>query len=186
VALIRNLATLRNMPTWGSRLVEAFADVQRQLSNLSVQSNGSLSSPTNAPPPQINALHVDGGAGIYHAYVTDNNPNLYRGVEYTAEYSQNPDFSDFHVVHMGPSRDHRMNIGLPGPLYWRAYSGYGPSSPPSTAVYHGGGQPVGVNAGGAVAPPLKPGQGSGTNFPTQGAGGYGNLPWRGSTPPRRV
>lgn len=180
-----NVQALRTLPVFGKHLFDAFRNIQKQLKNLSIQTNASLNAPSNSPPPQINALHVDGGAGIYHAYITDNNQNLYRGVEYTAEYAQTPDFSDFHVVHMGPSRDHRANIGLPGPLYWRAYSGYGPSSPPSPPVYHGGVQPAGVNASSAVAPPLKPGQGSGTNPPTQGAGGYGSLAWRGTAPPKR-
>ena len=159
--------------------------MQKQVANVATQTNASVTGAESPAPPQVNSLQVDGGAGIYHAYITDQNQSLYRGVEYTAEYAQNPDFSDFHVVHMGPSRDMRVNLGLPGPLYWRAYSGYGPSSPPSPPVYHGGAQPIGVTAGGAVAPVLRSGQGSGTNPPTQGAGGYGQLPWRGALPPKR-
>lgn len=203
MALIRNLARIRQMqvidpssandpskkPTttnYGQLIQEAFQDVQKQLSNVSGQTNAHLSATQNSAPPQVNALHVDGGNGFYHAYITDNNQNLYRGVEYTAEYSTTPDFQDFHVEHLGPARDKRINLGVPGPLYWRAYSGYGPASPPSSPVYHGGAQPVGVSGGGTAAPALRSGQGSGTNPPTQGAGGYGQLPWRGANPPKRA
>ena len=180
-----NVQALRNMPAWGNYIYLAFKNVQKQMGNVATQTNSSLESVQNSPPPPINALHVDGGNGVYHAYITDNNANLYRGVEYTAEYADNPQFDGFHVEHFGPARDKRINLGIPGPLYWRAYSGYGPASPPSTPIYHGGAQPVGVTAGGAAAPALRSGQGSGTNTPTQGAGGYGLLPWRGSSPPRR-
>ncbi len=190
MALIRNLPRIRQMTVnginYGQLIQESLQDVQKQLGNVSVQTNANLAGRQNAAPPQINAFQVDGGAGIYHAYITDNNQNLYRGGEYFAEYSESADFSDFHTEHMGPSRDKRFNLGLPGPLYWRAYSGYGPASPPSNPVYHGGVQPVGVTAGGATAPPLRSGQGSGTNPPTQGAGGYGQLPWRGVNPPKRA
>ena len=181
MALIRNLPQIRMLPTYGKLLVEALQDVQRQLTNVSTQSNASLTSRQNSAPPAIHNLQVDGGAGIYHAYITDNNQNLYRGGEYTVEYSDD-NWATFHVQHLGPSREARMNLGLPGPLQFRAYSGYGPSSPPSQPVYAGGT----VSAGGTAPPALRPGQGSGTNFPTQGAGGYGNLPWRGNTPPRRA
>jgi hypothetical protein len=166
---------------YGQLIQEAFKDVQKQLSNLATQLNGNLTSRQNAAPPSIHSLSVDGGAGIYHAYVTDNNQNLYRGAEYTLEYS-NDNWSTFHVQHLGPARESRLNLGLAGPLQFRAYSGYGSSSPPSPAVYASGP----VYAGGGQAPALRPGQGSGTNFSTQGAGGYGLLPWRGSVPPKRA
>ena len=192
MALIRNLPRIREMKVnginYGQLLQEALQDVQKQLSNVSGQTNSNLAGAQNAPPPQVNSLHVDGGNGFYHAYITDNNQNLYRGAEYTAEYSTTPDFQagTVHQEHMGPARDKRFNLGLPGPLYWRAYSGYGPASPPSSPVYHGGVQPVGVTAGGVVAPPLRPGQGSGTNPPEQAGGGYGVLPFRGTAPPKRA
>jgi hypothetical protein len=181
MALIRNLPEIRMLPTYGKLLVEALKDVQKQLANVSTQTNASLTSRENSAPPAIQKLEVDGGAGIYHAYVTDNNQNLYRGAEYTLEYSHD-NWQTFHVQHLGPAREARMNLGLSGPLQFRGYSGYGPASPPSSAVY----ADAPVSAGGSVPPPLRPGQGSGTNFPTQGAGGYGAQAWRGNTPPRRA
>jgi hypothetical protein len=180
LSLIRNLPQIRMLPTYGKLIVEALSDVQKQLQNVSTQTNASLSSRQNAAPPAINSLEVDGGAGIYHAYVTDNNQNLYRGAEYTLEYS-NDNWSTFHVQHLGPARDMRMNLGIAGPLQFRGYSGYGSSSPPSPPVYAGGP----VSAVGNTPPPLRAGKGSGTNVATEGAGGYGKLPWRGNTPPRR-
>lgn len=185
MALIRNLPQIKLLPKYGKLIVEAFQDAQKQLNNVSGQTNANLQGSENSPPPAISHLHVDGGAGIYHLYITDNSPNLYRGVEYTAEYS-NDNWQTFHVEHLGPSRDKRLNLGIPGPLQWRAYSGYGPASPPSPAVYFGGqATPTPVYGSGRSAPALRPGQGSGTNTPTQPAGGYGSQPWRGAVPPVR-
>ena len=93
MALIRNLPRIRQMmvpepgpsqdpnapPTrtnYGQLIEEAFNDTQRQLSNLSIQTNASLSAPTNTAPPAINNLHVDGGAGVFTVYITDNNQDL--------------------------------------------------------------------------------------------------------------
>lgn len=180
MALIRNLPQIRQMPKYGKLLVEALADVQKQLGYVSTQTNASLTSRQNAAPPAIHQLEVDGGAGIYHAYITDNN-ELYRGAEYTLEYS-NDNWQTFHVQHLGPSREQRMNLGIPGPLQFRAYSGYGPASPPSSPVYAS----APVSADGTMPPILRASQGSGTNYPTQGAGGYGQLAWRGTTPPKRA
>lgn len=182
---MRNIPFFRTSSDWnketGSRLADTLTDIKKALQNISGQTNSNLQGAQAAPPPQINALSVEGGAGIYHAYITDNNQNLYRGAEYTLEYSEREDFQTFHVEHMGPSRDKRLNIGLPGPLHFRAYSGYGPASPPSKPVYVG----AGVSAPGSTPPPLRGSNGSGTNPSTQGAGGYGNLPFRGNIPPRR-
>lgn len=184
MALIRNLEALRQIPVWGNKLVESLQDLQKMAANVASQTNSKLKGAQSSPPPAINALQVDGGAGVYHAYITDNNQSIYRGIEYTLEYSQDPAFSTFHVEHLGPSRDRRLNLGLPGPLYFRGYSGY-PTSPASPVVYHGGSQPVGVLANGNAVPALRGGQGSGTNPPNLGGGGYGQFPWRGTTPPRR-
>ena len=180
-----NVQALRNLPTWGKHLYEAFRNVQKQLQNVAIQTSASLTGQQNGPPSPLNAIHVDGGAGIYHVYLTDNNPNLYRGAEHTAYYSTTPNFSDYHPVHMGPARDIRVNLGHPGPLYWAAHHSYGPSSPPSQLLYFGGSSPTPVSAGGTSAPALRPGNGSGTNFPTQPPGGYGLLPFRGNVAPKR-
>ena len=169
------------MPVFGKLLVESLKDVQRQLNNVSMQTNANLTSRENSAPPAINKLEVDGGAGIYHAYLTDNNQQLYRGAEYTLEYSHD-NWQSYHVQHLGPAREARMNLGLPGPLQFRAYSGYGPASPPSSAIY----ADSPVHAPGSIPPALRQGQGSGTNFPSQGAGGYGVQAWRGNTPPKRT
>lgn len=180
-----NVQFLKTMPTFGKNLFEAFRDVQKQLANVSVQTNANLQGRTNSPPPALNAIHVDGGAGIYHIYLTDLNQNLYRGAEYTAYYSQTPGFEDYHAIHMGPARDARVNLGLPGPLYWAAHHGYGPASGASPLIYFGGSQPVGVDGSSSSAPILRSGMGSGTNFANEPPGGYGSVPWRGTEPPKR-
>lgn len=200
MGMIRNLAKIRQMTVerivgqnqrvregYGKLIVEALQDVQRQMDNVSLQTNANLQGQQNAAPPPLNAIHVDGGAGIYHVYLTDHNADLYRGAEHTAYYSTSPNFTaDFHPVHMGPSRDLRVNLGLPGPFYWAAHHGYGPSSPPSPLIYFGGSTPIPVSGGGLAAPPLRSGQGSGTNFANQPPGGYGQNPFRGTSPPRRA
>jgi hypothetical protein len=180
-----NVQAVRQMPTWGKYLYDAFRGIQKQLRNVTIQTNASLTAQQNSPPSPLSAIHVDGGAGIYHVYLTDNNLNLYRGAEHTAYYSEAGDFSDWHPVHMGPARDIRLNLGIPGPLYFAAHHSYGPSSPGSTLIYFGGSMPTPVYATGAAAPPLRPGNGSGTNFPAQPPGGYGLLPYRGNTAPKR-
>ena len=87
-----NVQALRQVPMWGKYIYDAFRGVQQQLRNVAAQTNASLDGAQNAAPPQINGIHVDGGAGTYHVYLTDHNQNLYRGAEYTAYYSESPDF----------------------------------------------------------------------------------------------
>lgn len=180
-----NVQAIRQMPMWGKYLFDAFRNIQKQLGNISIQGNAALNASQNLPPSALNSIHVDGGAGIYHVYLTDNNTNLYRGAEHTAYYSETPGFESYHPVHMGPARDIRVNLGLPGPLYWAAHHSYGPSSPSSPLIYFGGSIPTPVSGSGSSAPVLKSGNGSGTNYPNQPPGGYGTLPWRGNSPPKR-
>lgn len=181
MSLIPNIAYFRKLPEWGGRLAESLKIVETILGNISGQTNADLTSAQASAPPPINSLSVDGGNGIYHAYLTDNNQNLYRGAEYTLEYSDD-NWQTYHVQHLGPAREHRLNLGLPGPFKFRAYSGYGPASPPSAAVYAEGE----VSGASTVSPSLRISNGSGTNPASQGAGGYGVNPYRGDVPPRRA
>lgn len=184
MALIRNLPTLRNMPTWGQRIVEAFQDVQKQLSNTSTQTNANLTAPQNAAPPQINALTVTASGGVAHAQITDSNESLYRGVNYHLQYAvAGTGFAAPVTFHMGPSRDARIPVGTQT-LEYRAFSDY-PTSPASPPVYHGGSQPVAIAAIGSDQPPIPSGMGSGTGMPSQ-ISGFGPVPWRGSNPPKRT
>lgn len=177
-----NVQALRNMPNWGRYIFEAFRNIQKQLSNTSVQTNSSLTGSQSAPPPQINAINVTASGGVAHVQITDNNQNLYRGVTYHVQYSTDPGFANPITHHMGPSRDARIPVGTQ-PIYYRAFSDY-PTSEASVPVYHGGSQPVPVTASGTEQPPIPAGQGSGTGFPSQ-ISGFGPIPWRGINPPKR-
>lgn len=177
---IRNLPFLRSLP-FGDRLVESLQDLQTGIKNISQQINAHPDSQTQAPPPQINALKVTASGGVAHVQVIDNNA-IYRGIEYHVQYSTDPSFSSPVTAHMGPSRDIRIPVGA-GPLYYRAFSDYQTSSP-STPVYHGGQNPLPIAATGTTQPEVPAGQGSGTGMPGQ-LSGYGPIPFRGNTPPKR-
>src|ERR1700734_1659119 len=176
-----NVQALRQMPTWGKYIFDAFRNIQGQLKNVSIQGSN-LTGPENQPPPQINAVTVTASGGVAHVQIVDNNPNLYRGTQYHVQYATDAAFSAPCNATAGPSRDIRIPVGTQ-PLYYRVFSDY-PTSPSSPAVYHGGSQPVAVAATGSTAPPVPAGQGSGTGTPGQ-ISGFGPIPYRGNTPPRR-
>jgi hypothetical protein len=177
-----NVQALRNVPMWGKYIFDAFQRVQKQLNNLSTQNNSSLTGSQNLAPPPIQGVTVKASGGIAHVQVTDNSTNLYRGLNYFAEYSTDSAFTAPVTHPMGPSRDARIPVGNE-PLYYRAYSGY-PTSPPSAPLYHGGSIPIKVTAIGSTPPPVPPGMGSGTGYPGQ-ISGHGPIPWRGKMPPKR-
>lgn len=177
-----NVQAVRQMPMWGKYIFDAFRGIQKQLQNLSTQTNGALDASTNSSPPQINAVNVTASGGVAHVQITDNNQNLYRGVQYHVRYSATPGFEAPVTYHMGPSRDARIPVGT-SPLYYQAFSDY-PTSGASAPVYHGGAQPSPVAATGTDQPPIPLGMGSGTGTPSQ-ISGFGPIPWRGNSPPRR-
>ena len=177
-----NVQAVQNMPTWGKHIFLAFRNIQKQLGNLSIQTNGSLVGPQNSPPPQVNAVNVMASGGVAHVQITDNNSNLYRGITYHVQYATDAGFTNPCNGPSGPSRDIRIPVGNQ-PLYYRAFSDY-PTSGASAPVHYGGSTPLAVAATGTDAPPIPPGQGSGTGTPGQ-ISGAGPVPWRGNTPPKR-
>lgn len=178
-----NVQALRNVPLWGRYLFDAFRNIQKQLQNVSTQGNVALSSSENSAPPSPNAVSVTASGGVAHIQITDNNPNLYRGITYHVQYATDPNFISPCNGPSGPSRDIRIPVGTQ-PLYYRVFSDY-PTSPASPPVCHGGSSPVAVAATGAEQPPIPQGQGSGTGTPGQ-ISGAGPIPWRGNTPPKRA
>lgn len=180
---IRNLPFIRSIPQYGSRIVEAFQDVQKLLSNVGQQTNADPSGQQISAPPQIHALSVTASGGVAHVQITDNNP-IYRGTTYHVQYSTTPGFESPVNHYMGPSRDVRIPVGNQ-PLYYRAFSDF-PTSGASVPVYHGGAQPIAVSATGTDQPPIPAGQGSGTGYAGQ-ISGHGPIPFRGpnGVPPRR-
>lgn len=170
----RNMSYLRSMD---ARLHEALSDMVKAINSVGVQANAE---PTglSTSPQSIGALHVVAGRGVFDARITDLSP-VSRGLEYQLEYSTSSTFASSHLVHLGPSRNWRGMLGQQQ-LYFRAHSTY-PTSPPSTAVHHGGVIPVMVDGTAPTEPGLQPGAGSGTGTLTQTGQGYGANPFRSST-----
>ena len=177
-----NVQAIKNMPQWGQLLFNAFRNMQRQLSNSSLQTNANLKASQASPPPQVNAVSVTAGGGVAHVQITDNNESLYRGVNYHVQYATEPGFNAPITHHMGPSRDIRIPVGTQ-PLYYRVFSDY-PTSAHSDPVYHGGAAPIAIAATGSSQPSIPSGMGSGTGTPSQ-ISGFGPIPWRGANPPKR-
>lgn len=177
-----NVQALRGMPMWGKYIFDAFRNVQRQLANVSTQGNLALDAPQNTAPPSPNAVTVTASGGVAHVQITDNNQNLYRGINYHVQYSADAGFSAPCNGPSGPSRDIRIPVGTQA-LYYRVFSDY-PTSPASAPVYHGGASPVAVAATGTEQPAIPSGQGSGTGTTGQ-ISGSGPIPWRGNNPPKR-
>lgn len=172
---IRNLDYIRAKDP---KLFEAISDLDRHASTLEQQVNGNRTGQP-LPPPAIDGLQVTGQNGHFHLQIT-HKADIYRGIQYYAEYADNPGFANPQAIHLGDSRSHTAFLGN-GTYYWRAYAAYA-SSPPGPAAYHGGGSnPQPVSGGGAVGGPafLAP-QGTGTGLPGEGLTGPGIRPFRSS------
>jgi|SRR5882762_1055407 len=188
--ITKNLNYLRgmsspDMPDLGSKLYEVFQGILQQNQNVQMQTNTNPDG-TPAAPPQVNGVQVSGANGYLHVAVNDTN-DVYSGVQYFAEHSDNPNFTDPQIVPMGASRNVNIPVGDQN-RYVRVYSSYG-SSPPSSPVYHGGVVPASVNGGGTNSgPAFLPSQGSGTGLPGEGISGNGQIPFRSQNgkPPTRV
>ena len=189
--MIRNLNFLRSLPAdlpiqdLGVRLYEALSDIQHQQQAVTQQTNSNpVGNPD--PPPAIDGLTVTGQNGHFHLQV-QHNADFYRGVQYHAEYADNPGFQNPRPISMGDSREHTIFLGN-GTYYWRAFAAY-PSSPAGPAAYHGGAHsPQPVSGGGSIgSPAFLPPQGSGTGAPGEGLSGPGPIPFRSATgaPPIR-
>lgn len=175
---IRNLPYIKSLPTFGVRLGETIDDIVKMVTNIAQQGNHNPTGQDQSPPPQVNKVTVAAGGGIAHVQVTDNN-QVYRGIQYHVQYAKDSGFTNPITVHMGPSRDIRIPVGT-SPLYYRAFSDY-PTGSHSPPVYHGA---TPIAATGDAQPDIPQGQGSGTGFPSQ-ISGFGPIPFRGATPPKR-
>ena len=152
---------------------EALQSIIAGVNNMAAQTNSEPSRSQNTAPPAIAGFNVVESGGIHDIQITDNAP-AYRGVNYFAQYSQTPDFSNAYQIDLGSSQNHRANMGS-GTYYWRACSSYA-TSPPSSFVYHGGAQAVAVGSGSYAGPAMQP---------RQGADGYGMLYRNSSQAPVR-
>ena len=157
------------------RLLAMMKKLEQGINNTAQQVNASPVGATEAPPQISGIAVVPKGGGVHQVTLQDNNP-VNRGIFYFADYSQDPNFSTFTTVNMGPSRQIDVPAGT-GDLHWRGYSQY-QTSPPSEPVYHG----VAVNSTGTTASAAAgiAGTGSGTepSVQPQGAAGFGFNPDR--------
>lgn len=174
-----------DFPDLGPKLYEALHAISQQAKNIQQQTNTAADGKP-LPPPPINGFNVTGQNGHFNLQIQDAN-QIYRGVQYYAEYDTSPHFSNPQIIHLGDTRNHNVFLGN-GTYYWRAYSSYAGTGP-SKAVYHGtGAQPTPVVGGGSIGTPaLQDSQGSGTGTPGQGLTGPGLVPFRSDNgaPPKR-
>lgn len=123
-------------------------------------------------PTAIDSLSVTAADGIFDIQITDTS-DVRRGIWYFAEYSADSGFSDAKVVLMGPSRNHRVQLGNLT-LYWRAYSQYLGSDASDPVMF---GAPTAVVGGGTLAGPT-PQTSTGTG---SGGTGFGDSYYQEST-----
>jgi hypothetical protein len=168
---IPNLDYLRSLDP---KLFEAIKAIQDQTSNIEKQGNFNALGPPNAPPA-IDRLRVTTGpGGEYQIRITDNG-EVSRGINYWAEYDTSPNFTNPHIIDMGQTRNHSVNLGNQQ-LFWRAYSSY-PSSDTSPVVYHGSStDPLPVLGG--VPGKRAASEGAGTGAAGYGMSGPGPIPER--------
>lgn len=185
---LKNLTYLKQLSEWtpdmGAKLSEDLQSIQKALNNLETQTNGNVGGPPQ-PPGKIDGIHVTAANGHFSVAITDQN-QLYRGVQYFVEHSDNPQFTNPITEHIGTTRNWSKFLGNTT-RYFRAYSAY-QASHPSEPVYHGdAATPLAVSGGGTVAgPPATTSQGSGTGPAGVGLQGPGKEPWRGGgAPPAR-
>lgn len=139
-----------------SRYLNAFQAIEDAINNHSDQGNLDPSNSQLAPPPAVAGISVVESGGIHDVKIDDQSP-AYRGIQYSAFYSQTPDFQNVHRIDLGESQNHRINLG-PGKYYWAAASKYS-ASDHSPMTFHGGTQPIAVGSGAYSGPPMQQGQG---------------------------
>jgi len=162
--VIKSLSAIKQNPTL-PRVGEAMDDLLRGSNNvaaqLSTDPNGADIVPANVG--QVQAQHL--GAGQIDIAITDNS-SISRAINYFAEYSQDPNFTNPYTLPMGPSRNNHTLILPNGTWYVRGFSQYPAGGSPSSPVN----APRPIVVSGSSAVPLFPSQGSGTGLPSTGGG----------------
>lgn len=171
----------------GSLIQKLIGGMNNLARNAGVSPTGQLTAPL---PP--NSLIIKAAGGVVHAQITDNNP-LQKPIHYFLEHDTDPNLTQPHVVHMGPSRNVTLTLpanddnGRPQPWHFQAYAQYPGSQASSRIVYGGATGAIPVSVGGGVNMTLPPSMGSGTAAPngTQGGQGFGNNNTRPAVGPKR-
>ncbi len=162
-------------------LGEALKALQTGLNTVATQT-GATPQGVQSTPNAPSQLTVTAAGGIFDIAIEDNLPSQV-GIapDYFLEYSLTPNFIAPVVIHLGPARNHRANLGNQT-LYWRAYSQNGRASQPSRKTYFGPQpSPTPVVGGGSISGPnplASAGSGTAPTNGTRGGSGYGVLPVR--------
>jgi hypothetical protein len=154
-----------------------FTPQQQRLIRRLIDSHNNVAGQVNAtplgnqtPPPIAHSkLDVSGGAGMFSVQITPSDKN-FRGCENMLEVSEDANFSNPHLIHLGASTSWHGYLGEKT-LHFRSFAQHD-TSPPSEPVYC-----KNVSAVGGTAPAIT------SNQP--GLTGYGTTPYVGSTPPKR-
>jgi hypothetical protein len=155
---VPNLAYIRRTDNKLASSLQAGADA---INNLSDQANVDPTGAEVAPPSQISGVNVVEKNGIHDVSIIDNSP-AYRGIQYSAFYSQSPDMSNAHRIDLGESQNHRANMGS-GQYYWGAANKYS-ASDHSPMVIFGGSNPTAVGSGTTSGPAMQAPQGFTTKY----------------------
>lgn len=150
---VPNKAYLRKDDSKYGAAIQALEDAVNRVAD---QANVDPSGAEVQAPQPISKISVIESGGIHDIQLTDNSP-AYAGIRYAADYSQTPDFRNYHTIDMGTSQNHRANLGS-GKYYWRASSSYHVATP-SSPVYHGGAIPAALGSGDYAGPDMQARQG---------------------------
>lgn len=174
---VRNLAYIRNIPVFGSRLYEALQDIQQGVGAVVQQGNLNPNGQPEAPPP-LQSITATGQNGVLHVSLENSSAGLRRGHINYIEHADNASFNNAQIRNIGDSRSFTEFIGNQE-RFVRGYNAY-PGSAASAHVYHGGeANPQPVSGGGTIGPPAYlPSQGAGTGAAGQGGMGPGPDPVR--------
>jgi len=157
---IRNLDWLRTVkipdnPTFGQRLYEMMADIQRNGNTLEQQGNFSLNGRPGPPPTPQELTVVPHPQGVEFAIRHEG--EFYQGIQYEIDHTAN---GQTHTYSVGGSRNGFLPVGPTNGTYQvRALYPNGQSSPP---VAYGGPAAKMVRGASVSHVQMLPGQGSGT------------------------
>ncbi len=166
------LQLIKQIPTYGPRLVELFNAVQKQTTIIEKQGNLNATGDPPVPPPP-DALNVTNGpSGEFQIAITHNG-EFNRGTTFHTQWDTSPHFTNPHNIDHGVSRND-SSLNLSGQTVFFRSSAASPSGANSAWTYHGSqNRPTPVVGG--VRGVRAPGMGSGTGAPGDQSGGPGPI-----------
>lgn len=185
-------------PYLGSLFARVITSINNFGLNTAVSPTGKL-----PPPAPVNAIQVQGTfdsntntitapSELLHFTLTHNS-SVRKGIQYISEISDNPDFTQPHVIDHGASRSafvslpSQDNDGNPNSYYLRSYPQYHGSDPAPRTTLGGPYAATKIVMTGTSRTSLLPSTGSGTASPDgqQGGKGLGTVLTRPAPRPKR-